>query len=263
MVSREKKEATSLPKANTSLLKKLSAAVNGQFVNATFACGGSVPVTSTGNDDVKSPKSPFSPPVTIRWDRPGQEFSSKTTFPLPPPASQIRTGFGDLLARCQPATFGVGGTDVLDENYRKAGKLDNADFSTNFHPHNCGILDAVQQILLPSTVNGAQATGAGPYGVRAEVYKLNVCLAPPLPHLAIDISKSIQPPVENSSLKLTLLAVLTNSARLLFVCLTCMKAAPFAYSIVVKKWVSAGRMVTHNPSPGPLFTVTVSMKCWR
>lgn len=80
----------------------------------------------------------------------------------------------DLLHYCQPATFGVDGRDVLDEKYRKAAKLDTSEFSTNFHPHDCGILDSIQQILLPSTIRGAQGVGIGPQGVRAELYKLNV-----------------------------------------------------------------------------------------
>ena len=36
----------------------------------------------------------------------------------------------------------------LDEKYRKAGKLDVAEFSTNFHPHDIGILDALKSVDL-------------------------------------------------------------------------------------------------------------------
>jgi hypothetical protein len=39
----------------------------------------------------------------------------------------------DLSAACQAATFGRGSEDVLDETYRKAGKLDSEDFSTKIH----------------------------------------------------------------------------------------------------------------------------------
>ena len=35
-----------------------------------------------------------------------------------------------LISRCLPATFGVGGQDVLDETYQKALKLDTLEFST-------------------------------------------------------------------------------------------------------------------------------------
>ncbi|KAL9015715.1 MAG: hypothetical protein Q9180_008847, partial [Flavoplaca navasiana] len=68
------------------------------------------------------------------------------------------------------ATFGLGNRDVLDEGYRKAGKLDNTAFSTDFHPHDYGIVDAVQQILMPQ--------GGEAHGVRAELYKLNIYSAP-------------------------------------------------------------------------------------
>lgn len=72
-----------------------------------------------------------------------------------------------LIKTCQPATFGLGSKDVYDENYRKAIKLDETDFSTNFNPYVAGIIDAIGQALLPS--------GHEQRGIRAELYKLNVC----------------------------------------------------------------------------------------
>lgn len=162
--------------SNTTLLQKLASAVNGHAATATFACGGSVPLSelSTGN---------FGPgvqnllsSVTIRWDSKDSYYKqSKISFPLPHHDDVSRKMLNFLLHYCEPATFGVGGRDVLDEKYRKAGKLDTSQFSTNFHPHDCGILDAIQQILLPSTIRGGQGIGIGPQGVRAELYKLNVC----------------------------------------------------------------------------------------
>ena len=52
--------------------------------------------------------------------------------------------FNDLLKACVPATFGLDGEDILDETYRKAGKLDRSQFSTDFRPHHYGIVDARQ-----------------------------------------------------------------------------------------------------------------------
>ncbi|KAL8957925.1 MAG: hypothetical protein Q9193_004919, partial [Seirophora villosa] len=83
-----------------------------------------------------------------------------------------------LLKSCEPATFGVGGRDVLDEGYRKASKLDPTRFSTNFHPHDCGILESIQQILLPSTVRGGLELAVGPQAIKAELYKLNIYSGP-------------------------------------------------------------------------------------
>ncbi|KAL1698189.1 hypothetical protein EV121DRAFT_297463 [Schizophyllum commune] len=39
-----------------------------------------------------------------------------------------------LEAACERATFGRNQEDVLDETYRKAGKMDTSNFSTNFSP---------------------------------------------------------------------------------------------------------------------------------
>ena len=161
---------------NTTLLQKLANAVDGHAATATFACGGSLPVGdfSTGNlgHDTQS----LVPSVIIRWDaKNAYSPQSKVAFPLAERDIVSRQMFKDLLHHCDPATFGVGGRDVLDEEYRKAAKLDASDFSTNFHPHDCGILDSIQQILLPSTIPDGQGIGIGPQGVRAELYKLNVC----------------------------------------------------------------------------------------
>ncbi|KAL8976636.1 MAG: hypothetical protein Q9205_007395 [Flavoplaca limonia] len=138
-------------KSKTELLRKLSATVNGQAAAATFACGGSVDPATTSNG---------TPGVTIRWDASGCSDVHKTSFPGP--------GVDSLVQRCEAATFGLGNRDVLDEAYRKAGKLDNTAFSADFHPHDHGIVDAVQQILMPP---GGESE---PHGVRAELYKLNV-----------------------------------------------------------------------------------------
>ncbi|CAA7266086.1 unnamed protein product [Cyclocybe aegerita] len=71
-----------------------------------------------------------------------------------------------LAESCQPATFGVNKQDVFDETYRKAGKMDAANFATQFHPSACGVVDAIRDAMLP-----AQDTDRG---IKIEMYKLNV-----------------------------------------------------------------------------------------
>jgi hypothetical protein len=39
------------------------------------------------------------------------------------------------------------GQDVLDEDYRKAGKMDRKDFCTDFHPYDFGVVDAIARTL--------------------------------------------------------------------------------------------------------------------
>lgn len=83
-----------------------------------------------------------------------------------------------LVKDCQPATFGFGGEDVLDEEIRKAGKLEATEFSTSFSPYDYGIVDAVAQALLPGIARPEVLTGENTseehWGVVAELYKLNV-----------------------------------------------------------------------------------------
>ncbi|EAU84546.1 hypothetical protein CC1G_00065 [Coprinopsis cinerea okayama7 len=54
----------------------------------------------------------------------------------------------DLVEACEPAKFGRGDQDVLDETYRKAWKLDAAKFATQFDVVNSGILVTVRDALL-------------------------------------------------------------------------------------------------------------------
>ena len=161
-------------KCNVALLQSLSAAVSGQAATATFACGGSVPIVEPAvtRDAVVTEPKPSCLPVALRWDAPA---GSKIVFPLQPELEASQLTLNALENACQPATFELAGNDVLDENYRRAIKLDASAFSTNFHPHDCGILESIQQILLPSTIGGGQLIGIGPKGVRAELYNLNVC----------------------------------------------------------------------------------------
>lgn len=162
--------------SNTALLQKLASAVDGHAATATFACGGSVPLSDLSTDNLGSGAQTLLPSVTLRWDSKDAYMNqSKITFPLPHLDDVSRSMLSRLLHHCEPATFGVGGQDVLDEGYRKAAKLDTSQFSTDFHPHDCGIVDSIHQILLPSTIRGGQVVGIGPQGVRAELYKFNVC----------------------------------------------------------------------------------------
>ncbi|KDQ65043.1 hypothetical protein JAAARDRAFT_75422 [Jaapia argillacea MUCL 33604] len=71
-----------------------------------------------------------------------------------------------LSDACQPATFGVDQQDVLDETYRKAGKMDSSNFATKFSPEAAGLVDLVRSELLEG------CEGSKP--IIAELYKLNV-----------------------------------------------------------------------------------------
>ncbi|KAI9066903.1 hypothetical protein FKP32DRAFT_1684193 [Trametes sanguinea] len=78
-----------------------------------------------------------------------------------------RDGELDMLEKaCEAAVFGKGSETVLDETYRKAGKMDPEQFMTRFSVELTGLLDVVRQGLL----TGAQEKKT----VEAELYKLNL-----------------------------------------------------------------------------------------
>ncbi|KZV92873.1 hypothetical protein EXIGLDRAFT_836130 [Exidia glandulosa HHB12029] len=71
-----------------------------------------------------------------------------------------------LAAACDAATFGMDQKDVLDESYRKAGKLDRKDFGLNIDIVTSGLLQAVHTALF--------SWEDQPRSIAAELYKLNV-----------------------------------------------------------------------------------------
>ena len=170
-----------LQAAEDKVMEQLSDAIQGYNSTAAFSCGGTVPIdirSTTRYGDFTSAKTPVtSPPVTIRWDDQEGNVAGKIQFPDP---SRKEDVLENLVKSCQPATFGFGGGNVLDERIRKAGKLEASEFSSSFNPYDYGIVDAVAQALLPGIArpegidkveNGANTQH---WGVVAELYKLNV-----------------------------------------------------------------------------------------
>lgn len=142
-----------------------------------FACGGSLKVADPPGkpNNGSSDESLAISPITIRWDGSSVEKITLPVTDTETSASQLNA----LLATCAPASFGHNGKDVLDETYRKATKLDDDQFSSSFHPHDCGIVDAIAQSLLPlvfDTDSESQPIQSGV--VTARLYKLNVYSAP-------------------------------------------------------------------------------------
>ncbi|KAI0262429.1 hypothetical protein BC834DRAFT_387863 [Gloeopeniophorella convolvens] len=81
-------------------------------------------------------------------------------------ASATPEGLGYLTQACERATFGINKEDVMDESYRKAGKIDAEHFSTPLVPDHTDLVDIVRGYLL----EGAESTRA----IKFELYKLNV-----------------------------------------------------------------------------------------
>src|SRR5277367_576568 len=143
---------------DTSLLKRLAESLAGEKVTATFACGGTILSKPTTKKETISPKSP----ILFYEDKRGH--CHKVTFPTTPQEME------KLASHCDPATFGVGGEDRFDTEYRSAWKLDDTKFATSFHPFDSDIMEVVKQLLFSGAIN----LGVFDPIIVAELYKLNV-----------------------------------------------------------------------------------------
>lgn len=163
----EKRRLKSLAKmAEAKILQNLTSSLETHARSATFACGGSISfkgaaAEATGetieysieqnSDTTNIPKarSAAVDDVQVRFGDSGSGVT--VNFNKDGPSLN---GFEHLLKACQPASFGRAGEAVLDEKYRKAGKLDRSQFATTFCPYEAGIVDVVTQLLVPQYEHG-------------------------------------------------------------------------------------------------------------
>lgn len=172
-----------------TLLDRVVSALEDQKDTQVFAIGGKLDASASH--------------ITIRWDGKStdddEHVGRRVRLPLQEGHDETNEegDFQKLLQDCAPATFGLGQKDVLDESYRKAGKMDTSDFCTNFNPYEHGIMDAVIQALAQSHQSKAGQIQEGQdeeeqdkdekveeeqnRGLKAELYKLNVSDTRPAP----------------------------------------------------------------------------------
>ena len=60
-----------------------------------------------------------------------------------------------LQSACEPAAFGRNTETVLDETYRKAGKMDASAFMTRLDPYRAGLVNAIRLALLEGAPDGS------------------------------------------------------------------------------------------------------------
>lgn len=173
----------SYPLSTLQAFTALATIIQQEKKSATFAMGGRIPLTppvterqvkktaDDGNDggskeqeqreqtSVQTPEQASaepaaektvahtSPQITIRWDsHENPENGLKLKLPLETDSGRIEFGDVDRLIKdSDKATFGMGGQEAYDPNYRKAQRLDPEAFCTNFDPHSLGIIDAICQ----------------------------------------------------------------------------------------------------------------------
>jgi len=175
------------------LFSRLESTLDGENATATFACGGKF--TSKfieGQDGSTAPPNP----ILYYDDHNGQPH--KVLFPAS--AEEME----QLAKNCDPATFGVGGENRLDIEYRSAWKLDNTKFATSFHPFDSDIMEIIKQLLFAGAIH------LEPFHpiIVAELYKLNV-----IPHSILPDIRSTRDHTTSSSLMSTLHVHKINSDR--------------------------------------------------
>ncbi|KAJ7016550.1 hypothetical protein C8F04DRAFT_1406883 [Mycena alexandri] len=101
--------------------------------------------------------------LVIYYDVQGEKYASRIDM-----ADATEEDLVALASACDQATFGVDQKDVLDESYRKAGKMDLTKFASRLDIVASGLIDTISPDIL-------QGQGAdGEKTLRAELYKLNV-----------------------------------------------------------------------------------------
>ncbi|KAE8326624.1 hypothetical protein BDV39DRAFT_88925 [Aspergillus sergii] len=158
-------------------LEELITTIAGQRSAASFACGGTIPISKTDTSDGSTVTS-TSPVVKVYWSLQEEVDAKKVVLPLNhASADSSPSALQQLVSDCSPATFGRGNEDILDPSYRQAGKMDPAKFATTFHPADFRIITLIERILLPSVSNDGENSLTG-RAISAELYKLNVYSGP-------------------------------------------------------------------------------------
>ncbi|PYI16592.1 hypothetical protein BO99DRAFT_217958 [Aspergillus violaceofuscus CBS 115571] len=187
-------EATMGRRYFTEACTRLRTAIENENSSALFACGGSVPVVDRGQSGSadRAAATTTTGPVQVYWSTARSDSTArKLVLPLDGLAPQSSAAaLGDLVADCQPASFGRNGEEILDPSYRLAGKIDPSHFASSFHPADFEILQMVENVLLPGISEkdlGREDDGSKPVvsksarhyrKLHAELYKLNVYSGP-------------------------------------------------------------------------------------
>jgi hypothetical protein len=122
-------------------LKRLANSLAGEKAAATFACGGTIVRDFITEKEAVPPQDLF----LVYEDKSGNWH--RFTFPA------TLQDMEKLASDCDPATFGVGGEDRFDTEYRSAWKLDKTKFATSFHPFDSDIMEVVKNLLFSGAIN--------------------------------------------------------------------------------------------------------------
>ncbi|KAF9891102.1 hypothetical protein FE257_005038 [Aspergillus nanangensis] len=155
---------------------QLQGYIGSEKATALFVCGGSISIEGS---EKHNERQLISSPVHIYWAI-REDIKGHLVLPLDEKTPGSNSdALGQLVRDCDPASFGQGQQDIIDPEYRRAGKLDPCKFSTNFDWPRLGkkILNNVQDILLPGISTKIQ-NSLQLRELRAELYKLNIYSGP-------------------------------------------------------------------------------------
>lgn len=177
---------------------QLEKSLSNEKASASFACGGTIPVECMVAANLPrgiaeevpglGERLKSSRPINIFWELKDEPTARKLTLPLdssvdndsPNSLNRLR----QLVSDCEPAPFGRHQETVLDPTYRKAGKLETHQFATTFHPADFGLVERVEQVLLP-TMQSLTEEFLRIRRLDIELYKLNVSYHPIIADYAI------------------------------------------------------------------------------
>jgi hypothetical protein len=160
------------------MLDNLRSVLQGTEGGGNCCVGGRVPIGDgvDGQEFGSEEEEGGVAPITVRFDK-SDGSVARLHFP-PLPIRNNYSGLEDLLRACSPSLPSSALKSNRRQDWGGAGSLDARHFSTDFHPHNCGILDTIAQTLLPgineSIKNKGKSGGDDMHRVTSELIGLEV-----------------------------------------------------------------------------------------
>ncbi|KAE8370707.1 hypothetical protein BDV27DRAFT_151964 [Aspergillus caelatus] len=103
-------------------LEELITIIAGARSAASFACGGTIPISKTDTNDGANIAS-TAPLVKVYWSLQEEINARKVVLLLDhTSADSSLAALKQLVLECSPATFGRGNEDILDHSHRQTGR---------------------------------------------------------------------------------------------------------------------------------------------
>jgi hypothetical protein len=141
--------------AEEGLVRQLKGSVEGFNSTSNYCCGGTALIPIGGNEAGRdySPMSRMpsrlqAPPIVLRWDTSDEDCTRKIRFPFQTDTAKKDARSLEYLIKTMTPNSSKRKREERSEDGTQFGELSNDQFSVNFDPYACGIIDAIDQILL-------------------------------------------------------------------------------------------------------------------